>query len=217
VRGFYDRVLPLTAQERERIAALPIDEARVRAAVGSRELPGEAGYSILERQWARPTLDVNGISGGFAGEGAKTVIPAVARAKLSCRLVPDQDPREIGALVEAALRAVAPSWVDVDVRLIGTAPPAVVSLEHPAVGVAAEALSAAYGRAAVFTRAGGTVPAVGSFATTLALPTIMVGFGLPDARTHAPNEFLLLDNFERGPEALVRLWAGLSGGALRRS
>jgi acetylornithine deacetylase/succinyl-diaminopimelate desuccinylase-like protein len=217
VPGFYDRVVPLAPLERERLAALPFDEARVRKAVGSRELPGEPGFTLLERQWTRPTLDVNGLSGGFAGEGAKTVIPAVARAKLSCRLVPDQDPREIGDLVAAALRAAAPSWVDVTVRQIGAASPAVVSLDHPAIGVAAEALTAAYGREAVFTRSGGTVPAVGAFTKVLGLPTIMVGFGLPDARAHAPNEFLLLDNFERGPEALVRLWDGLSGGALRRS
>ena len=209
VPGFYDRVRALGADERARLAALGFDEAGFRAAVGARDLAAEPGFSLVERIWTRPTLDVNGLAGGFAGAGAKTIIPASARAKISCRLVPDQDPREIAALVEAALRGAAPPAVDVEVRVLGLAPPAVVSLDHPAVVLAADALEATWGRPPVFQRGGGTIPAVGGFSVGLGLPTVLLGFGLPTASTHAPNEWLLLDNFARGPEALVRFWLGL--------
>jgi len=182
----------------------------VRTAVGARDLAGEPGFSLIERLWTRPTLDVNGLSGGFAGEGAKTIIPGRARAKLSARLVPDQQPREIAGLVEAALRAAAPPTVDVDVQVLGLAPPAVVSLDHPAVAMAAEALEAAWGRAPVYQRGGGTIPAVGGLSDRLGIPTLMLGFGLPTSNAHAPNEWLLLDNFTRGTEVVVRLWHRLA-------
>ena len=211
VPGFYDRVRPLSADERGRLAALQFDETAFRATVGARDLAaGEAGFSLVERLWTRPTLDINGISGGFAGEGAKTIIPGVARAKLSCRLVPDQDPDEIASLVEAAIRAAAPASVGVEVAVLSHAPPAVVSLDHPAVATAAAALEAAWGRPPVYQRGGGTIPAVGGFSARLGIPTLMLGFGLPTANTHAPNEWFLLDNFARGTDAVVRLLYGLA-------
>ncbi len=210
VPGFYDRVQALGQDERQRLAALGFDEEGFRRAVGARDLASEPDVSLVERLWTRPTLDVNGRSGGFAGVGAKTIVPDVARAKLSCRLVPDQDPKEIAALVEARLRAMAPGTVDVEVQVLGLAPPAVISLEHPAVGLAAGALADTGGRPPVFQRAGGTIPVVGSLSVDLGLPTLLLGFGLPTASTHAPNEWLLLDNFARGSEALVRFWLALA-------
>jgi acetylornithine deacetylase/succinyl-diaminopimelate desuccinylase-like protein len=210
VPGFYDRVRPITPDERSRLAALQFDEAAFRTTVGARDLAGEPGFSLIERLWTRPTLDVNGLSGGFAGEGAKTIIPGRARAKLSARLVPDQQPREIAGLIESALRAAAPPTVDVDVQVLGLAPPAVVSLDHPAVAMAADALEAAWGRPPVYQRGGGTIPAVGGLSDRLGIPTLMLGFGLPTSNAHAPNEWLLLDNFMRGTEAVVRLWHRLA-------
>ena len=212
VPGFYDRVRPISDEERRRLADLAFDEAAFRAQVGAPDPGGEPGFPLVERLWTRPTLDVNGINGGFAGEGAKTIIPAFARAKLSARLVPDQDPDEIARLVEAALRAAAPSSVEVEVHVLGRAPAAVVSLDHPAVGLAAEALEATWGRPPVFQRGGGTIPAVGGFSDWLGIPTLMLGFGLPTSNAHAPNEWLLLDNFVRGTDAVVRLWHRLGAG-----
>jgi acetylornithine deacetylase/succinyl-diaminopimelate desuccinylase-like protein len=212
VPGFYDAVRPISDDERERLASLEFDEAGFRATVGARDLAGEPGFSLIERLWTRPTLDVNGLSGGFAGEGAKTVIPRVARAKLSARLVPDQHPTEIAALIEAALRAAAPPSVDVDVQVLGAAPPAVVSLDHPAVALAAGALEATWGRPPVYQRGGGTIPAVGGFSGRLGIPTLMLGFGLPTSNAHAPNEWLLLENFTKGTDAVVRLWHALGSG-----
>jgi acetylornithine deacetylase/succinyl-diaminopimelate desuccinylase-like protein len=212
VPGFYDRVDPISDDERGRLAGLGFDEEGFRATVGSRDLIGEPGYPLIERLWTRPTLDINGLSGGFAGEGAKTIIPRVARAKLSARLVPDQRPSEIAELIEAALRGEAPAAVHVDVQVLGAAPPAVVSLDHPAVALAAGALEATWGRPPVYQRGGGTIPAVGGFSGRLGIPTLMLGFGLPTSNAHAPNEWLLLDNFTKGTEAVVRLWHALAEG-----
>ncbi|MBM4407209.1 MAG: dipeptidase [Chloroflexi bacterium] len=212
VPGFYDRVRPISDEERRRLAGLDFDESAYRAQVGAPDLAGELGFPLVERLWTRPTLDVNGIDGGFAGEGAKTIIPALARAKLSARLVPDQDPLDIAGLIEAALRAAAPSSVAVEVRVLGRAPAALVALDHPAVGIAAEALEATWDRPPVYQRGGGTIPAVGGLSDRLGLPTLMLGFGLPTSNAHAPDEWLLLDNFVRGTEAVVRLWHRLGAG-----
>jgi acetylornithine deacetylase/succinyl-diaminopimelate desuccinylase-like protein len=198
VPGFYDEVAPLTPAERESLAALPFDEAALRRDLELAALPGEPGYTTLERLTARPTLDANGIWGGFTGAGSKTVIPCQAHAKLSCRLVPDQDPAVIAGRIEAHLHAACPPGARVAVRRLGLAEPVLTPLDHPATQAAARALEAAYGVAPFFTREGGSIPVVATFRRLLNLPTVLVGFGLPDEPLHAPNERFDLDNYERG-------------------
>ena len=206
IPGFYDRVRALTDEERASIAALPFDEEHWRAETGVPAVDGEAGYSTLERLWARPTLDINGIWGGYSGEGSKTIIPARVGAKISCRLVPDQDHREITALVDEHLRRIAPPTVRVDVKRLHGGAPSITPLDHPAVSAAARALEASFGRSPVFTRGGGSIPVVASFDRILGLKTVLLGFGLPDENAHSPNEWLSLANYRRGMETLVRLW-----------
>ena len=210
VPGFYDDVRPLSEQERAEFARLPFDEGRYRQELGVEELWGEAGYSVLERVWARPTLEVCGIWGGFQGEGAKTVIPARAGAKLSCRLVPDQDPERITALIEAHLRAICPRSVKLRFTPMHGGQPSITPIDHPAVRSAMRALEAGFGAQPVFIRAGGSIPVVASFESLLGLPTVLMGFGLPDEHNHAPNEWFDLGNFEAGMRSATLLWEELA-------
>lgn len=207
VAGFYDDVLPLSAEERAEIARLPFDEQAYCASIGVKALWGEPGYSVLERVWARPTLDVNGIWGGFAGAGSKTIIPAQAGAKLSCRLVPNQDPDRIAELVERHLLAHAPPEVTVTVTRMHGGKPVLTPLDHPAVRAAARALEAAYGVRPVFMREGGSIPVVATLQELLGLPTVLLGFGLPDEGAHAPNERFELENFRGGLRTIAHYWA----------
>jgi acetylornithine deacetylase/succinyl-diaminopimelate desuccinylase-like protein len=209
VPGFYDHVRPLEPDERASLAALPFDEERWRAETGIPAPAGEAGYSTLERKTVRPTLDINGIWGGYTGEGAKTIIPAAASAKLSCRLVPGQDDRQIAELVRSHLERIAPPTVRVKARVIHTGAASVTPLRHPAVQAAARALEATFGRSPVFERSGGSIPAVAALDAILGLKSVLVGFALPDCNAHSPNEWLDLSNYRRGMETLVRLWAEL--------
>ena len=211
VPGFYDRVRPISDDERARLAALQFDETRVPDGRRGTRSRGRAGL-LADR--ARSGRDRRSTS-----TACPAASPARARRRSSravparssrARLVPDQQPREIAGLIEAALRAAAPPTVDVDVQVLGLAPPAVVSLDHPAVAMAAEALEAAWGRAPVYQRGGGTIPAVGGLSDRLGIPTLMLGFGLPTSNAHAPDEWFLLDNFTRGTEAVVRLWHRLA-------
>ena len=209
VDGFYDKVVELTSQEREEFSKLPFDEESFRQALGVDQLYGEEGYSTLERLWARPTLDVNGIWGGFTGEGSKTVIPAKAHAKISCRLVPDQDPEEISNLLERYIRKITPPGVRVEIQRMHGGKPAIVPIDHPINQAAARALEKAFGKKAVFIRAGGTIPVVASLKEILGLPSILMGMGLPDENAHAPNEWFLLDNFYGGIKSVAALWLDL--------
>lgn len=202
VAGFYDRVRPPAPEEQEAIAGLPFDDARYAAELGVPALFGEPGYSTLERRWVRPTLEVNGIWGGFQGEGIKTVLPREAHAKITCRLVPDQDPDEIQELLVRHVTDHAPPGVRVTVRrLPGRARPYRIPAGHPANRIAGAVLEELYGRPPLLVRTGGTVPVLELFERHLGVHTVTFGFGLPDENIHAPNEFFRLSSFRRGLEA----------------
>jgi acetylornithine deacetylase/succinyl-diaminopimelate desuccinylase-like protein len=210
IPGFYDHVRPLEQAERAALAALPLDPDRLAADLGVTALVGERGYTPLERLWARPTLEVHGIWGGFSGEGAKTVIPARAGAKLSCRLVPDQDPDAIAALVAEHLERLAPPGVRVRVERLHGGRPVVTPLDHPALQAAGRAVERGFGKPPSFIREGGSIPFVATLVEELGLPCILLGVGLPDEHTHAPNEFFHLTNFYQGMRAVVYLWDELA-------
>ena len=205
-RGSYDAVRPIGSEERAALAALPLDQARLAAELGVTALVGEEDYTPLERLWARPTLDVHGLWGGFSGEGAKTVIPAMAGAKLSCRLVPDQDPEVISALVAAHLERLAPPGVRVRVRALHGGRPVVTPLEHPALRAAGRAIKRGFGKPPSFIREGGSIPFVATLVQALGLPCVLLGVGLPDEHTHAPNELFHLPKFYRGMRTVAALW-----------
>ena len=208
VPGFYDRVRDLTDAERAAYAELPFDEEAYREALGVPRLSdGERGYTLAERLSARPTFDINGLWGGYSGEGAKTIIPAWAAAKFSTRLVPDQDYREIERMVVEHLKRIAPPEVRLDVRVIHGGAPAITPLDHPGVQLAARALGAAFGKAPLFHRSGGSIPVVAALDAGLGLKTVLVGFASPNGNFHAPNEWMPLANYRGGLEALARLWA----------
>ncbi len=198
VPGFYDRVRPLSPREREALAQVPFDEERLRAESGVPRAWGEPEYTPVERIGARPTLEINGLWGGFTGPGIKTVIPAEAHAKLSCRLVPDQDPEEIGRLIQDHLQALAPPTVQVEVTSWGGAPAVLVPLDSPAVQAAAQAYVQGFGVSPLFSREGGSIPVAAVFQQVLEVPIVLMGFGLPDDNLHAPNERFHLPNFYRG-------------------
>lgn len=206
VEGFYDRVIPLSDKEREAFRGLNYNEDKVREQLEVPELFGEKGYSALERTWARPTLEINGIYGGFQGEGIKTVIPSEAHAKITCRLVPDQDPDEIASLIQKHIDLHKPPGVTVSTSLFDRGRPFVTPFDHPAIQAASRAYEKAYGVAPVFTRMGGSVPIVETFGRLLNLPVVLMGFGLPDENFHAPNEHFNLENFDKGLITLCHYW-----------
>ncbi len=204
IPGFYDGIIPPSPEELAAWRSLPFDEEQYRIAeVGARQLVGEPGYSVLERTWARPTLDVHGIPGGFTGAGAKTVIPAKAVAKVSMRLVPGMTPAKSFAQYKSYVERIAPPGVDVEVRLIHSGDPCLIPVDNPYIQAATRALREVWGRETVFIRSGGSIPIVGDFARYLGLPSVMMGFGLPDDSIHAPNEKFHLKNFELGIESLI--------------
>lgn len=206
IPGFYERVSPPSPLERAAWARLPFDEAAYLAReVGSPELTGEPGIGLFERLWARPTFEVHGIRGGFTGEGAKTVIPARAVAKVSFRLVADQQPAEAMEQIRQAVAAATPRGVRAKFELLHSAAPSLVDASNRYVQAAAQAMTDTFGAETVFTRSGGSIPVVGLFDRHLHIPSIMLGFGLPDDNLHAPNEKLYLPNFFRGIEATRRL------------
>ncbi|HEY0444614.1 MAG TPA: dipeptidase [Candidatus Limnocylindrales bacterium] len=210
VPGFYDDVVPLSEADRAAFAALPFDDATYQATAQLAGLAGEEGFSTLERRGARPTLDVNGIWGGFQGEGSKTIIPAHAHAKVSCRLVVNQNPERIYEQFRDHVLAIAPRGVRTSVELIGTGLPSLTPMDHPATKAAARAIEATFGRAPVYIREGGSIPVCASFETILGLPVVLFGFTNPDDNAHAPNESLVLANYEGGIRAIARLWEELA-------
>ena len=198
IPGFYDDVLPLRDEERESLAALSFDEEGFVGKLGLPHATGEKGYSTVERLWARPTLDVNGMLGGFTGEGSKTVIPSKAMAKVSMRLVPDQDPGKIARAFTDYVNCLAPPSVKVEVICHGTGKPVLTARDHPAVKAAHKAIARGFGKEPVYIREGGSIPVVAMFEEKLGLPTVLMAFGLPDCDAHAPNEKFHLPNFYRG-------------------
>jgi acetylornithine deacetylase/succinyl-diaminopimelate desuccinylase-like protein len=214
IPGFYDDVVGLTEADRDAFAALPFDDEAWRAHTGVPALVGEAGFTTLERRGARPTLDVNGIWGGFQGEGSKTIIPAHAHAKVSCRLVSDQDPERIVGLIQDYVAEVAPPGVTVTVRNLHTGRPFTMPIDHPATRAAARALAATFGREPLFAREGGSIPVTVDFSTILALPVVLLGFTPPDDNAHAPNESMDLTNYELGIRCVARMWDELAAAGL---
>jgi acetylornithine deacetylase/succinyl-diaminopimelate desuccinylase-like protein len=205
IPGFYDRVVPPSVKEREAWARLPFNEQEYKEKeVGVKDLVGEPEIPLFERTWARPTLEVHGIRGGFIGEGAKTVIPARALAKLSMRLVADQRPEEATAQLQKAVAAACPKGVTAEYKPIHSAPPSLVNPDNRFIQCAAEAMKQIFGKDTVYIRSGGSIPIVAAFDQNLGIPSVMMGFGLPDDNLHAPNEKLHLPNFFRGIEAVAR-------------
>lgn len=211
IPGFYDAVRPLTTAERSAVNNGRITEAGLLAETGAPSLFGEADYTLAERVGARPTLDVHGIRGGFTGEGQKTVIPAVITAKVSMRLVADQQPGEIVDLFTRHVQAIAPKTMEVSVRKLSAEPGALVNFDNPAVEAASQAFERVLGNRPMFIREGGSIPVVGMFMNMLNTPVVMMGFGLPDDGLHSPNEKFHLPNFYRGIETVIHYFDILSG------
>jgi acetylornithine deacetylase/succinyl-diaminopimelate desuccinylase-like protein len=209
VPGFYDRVQPLSGADRERLAHLRLDDAAYARDIGVPALFGEPGHTTLERRGLRPTLDVCGMWSGFQGEGSKTIIPADAHAKISCRLVADMDPQVTFEQVRDAILAVDVPGVRVSVQLLDTMDPARVSVEHPAARAAADCLEQVFGEAPAFIHEGGSIGAVASFARVLGAPVVLLGFTNPDDNAHAPNESMVLANYEGGARTVARYWEAL--------
>jgi acetylornithine deacetylase/succinyl-diaminopimelate desuccinylase-like protein len=211
IPGFYDDVRELTDAERQQWKSLPFNERRYAKELGAPKLFGESGYSTLERVWARPTFEVNGLLSGFTGEGAKTVLPAVSMAKVSMRLVPDQQPDKIATLFEEYVRKVTPKTVDVKVTRMHGGKPWMTELDNPYVQAAGRAIEKGFGKSPVFTREGGSIPVVATFQQILGLPSVLFGVGLPDENAHAPNEKLDLGNFHAGIIASAYLYEEIAG------
>ena len=199
VEGFYDRVRPLSEEDRAQIAAVPFNEEEYKEKLGIDATFGEVGYSTLERAWGRPTLELNGIWGGFSGDGTKTVLPSEAHAKITCRLVADQDPPEIGRLIEQHVAKHRLPGVRVTVTVQDSAArPYLMPASHPANQAAREVHLQLYGKEPLYVRSGGSIPVCSMFLDSLGVYTLNFGFGLNDERIHSPNEFFRLASFARG-------------------
>ncbi len=215
VPGFYDDVVEPTPAERDVYRSLPFDEAEFRATAGGiSETVGEEGWSVLEARWVRPTLEINGIWGGYQGPGGKTIVPAHAGAKITCRLVPNQDPEQVAELVADALLKATPPGVTADVTARGGGRPVVTPSDHPAVRAASRAMAAVFGVEPVIIREGGSIPPVEVIQRVLRMPSVLVGVGLPDDHIHAPNEKFDLDHYAMGIRILARLWDEVAAGAV---
>lgn len=211
IPGFYDKVETPSADELKAWKSLPFDEEHYRKTeVGSPTLVGEAGFTVLERTWARPTLDVHGMPGGFTGAGAKTVIPARATAKVSMRLVPAMTASETFAQYKSFVESLCPRGVKVEVRLVHQGEAMVLDTHNPYIEAATRALKEVWGKDTVFIRSGGSIPIVGDFKQHLKIPSVMMGFGLPDDNLHAPNEKFCIANFHRGVESVIGFWQELA-------
>jgi acetylornithine deacetylase/succinyl-diaminopimelate desuccinylase-like protein len=205
IPGFYDKVRKPSRKELAAWRRLPFKEnAFLKKEVGSIALAGERNYSVLERLWARPTLEVHGIRGGFVGDGAKTVIPAIGTAKISMRLVPDMNPKEVLRQFTAAVKKNTPEGIRTNVRLISMAPASVVSTESSYIEAAAAAMESVFRKKTVYMRSGGSIPIVGLFLEHLKIPSVMMGFGLPDDNLHAPNEKFHVPNFYGGIQSVIQ-------------
>ena len=209
IPGFYDDVATLSAKERKALNALPWKESEFRKTVGAPGLSGEKGFTNVERLWCRPTLELNGIWGGYMGEGSKTVIPSKAFAKISTRLVPDQNPAKIGKQVERHIRALLPKTVHCKFEVLSTGKPWVASYTHPIFQKAIHALEKGFRKKAVFIREGGSIPFVTQMHDTFKVPCVLLGFGLPDENAHAPDEHISLDNYFGGIKSVASFYSAL--------
>ena len=211
IPGFYDRVQKPSAEERQAWSRLPFDEEEYRQAeIGSSRLTGEPGLTVQERTWARPTVEVHGIPGGFVGAGGKTVIPARASAKISMRLVPDQEPAEIYDRFSAFVQKNVPAGISLKIKQFSLADPIVVRTDNHFVRAASAAMKEVFGKETLFIRSGGSIPIVADFEKSLKIPSVMMGFGLPDDNLHAPNEKFHIPNFYRGIESIIRFFQKLA-------
>jgi len=214
IPGFYDRVEKPTVEELKTWSRLPFDEDRFRQdEIGSSQLTGEPGYSVIERIWARPTLEVHGMPGGFTGAGGKTVIPARASAKISMRLVPNQQPAEIFKLFSDYVQKIVPRGLSLKVKQFSLADAIVIRTENRFVQLASAAMKEVFGKETVYIRSGGSVPIVSDFEKSLQIPSVMMGFGLPDDNLHAPNEKFHIANFYRGIESIIHFFQLLGASA----
>lgn len=204
VEGFYDDVRPLTDEERQTFQELPFNEADWREEISLKESKTEEGYGVLEAVGARPTLDVNGLTSGYQGEGAKTVLPAKASAKISCRLVPDQTPDDIADKLERHFEEHTPATMRLDFKRLHGGQPALIDTDSPAMQAAADAMEGVYDRRPFFTREGGTIPVVADFKDLLGLDTVLMGFGLESDAIHSPNEHFGLGRFREGIQSIIR-------------
>ena len=209
IPGFYDDV-DAAAEYRTLIRELPFHEENFRRETGAPSLAGEAGYSTLERLWIRPTAEINGFLSGYTGEGSKTVLPAHAMAKISCRLVPDQDPDRVAELLQKHIRSVAPEGVRVEIDVLHGGKPWRARTEGPLYEAAAAALEHAFGKKTLFAGEGGSIPIVPAFETILNAPVLLMGFGLPGENAHAPDEWMSIENFEKGTHAAAALLSELA-------
>jgi acetylornithine deacetylase/succinyl-diaminopimelate desuccinylase-like protein len=212
IPGFYDKVREWDPKIRAQIKALPFDEENFKKEVGLTMLAGEPGYSTLERLWSRPTCEVNGLLSGYTAEGSKTVLPSKAMAKVSCRLVADQNPAEIERLMREHIARVAPAGVKVSVQMLHGGQPWSAELEGPLYDAAKRALNAAFGRDPVVIGEGGSIPVVSDFQRLLGAPVLLVGFGLPGENAHAPDEWFADENFTKGMRAMASLWDEIATG-----
>jgi acetylornithine deacetylase/succinyl-diaminopimelate desuccinylase-like protein len=210
VPGFYDGVAKLSAPERKALNSLPWKKKDFERAVGAAAYDGEKGFSIVERLWTRPTLEINGMWGGYQGEGAKTVIPSKAYAKFSTRLVPNQDPQKIAKLVEKHIRKLLPKSVHCKFDVLSTGKPWAASFQAPIFKKAQTALEKGFGKRAVFIREGGSIPFVTQMHDTFKVPCVLIGFGLPDENAHAPDEHIALENYFGGIKSIAHFYADLA-------
>jgi acetylornithine deacetylase/succinyl-diaminopimelate desuccinylase-like protein len=210
VEGFYDDVTELMPAERAEIAAVPFDDEAFRVSLDAPELWGEPGYSVLERRWVRPTLDLNGFWGGFEGEGVKTVTPCRAHAKITCRLVADQDPEAVLALIERHVaRHCPPSARATVTRFPGSSRPFAIRPDHPGLIRAKDALRDLYGKEPLVVRAGGTLPVAAVFRQELGVDSVFFAWGMPGNQIHAPNEWMRLSDLHRGMRGYCRYLTAL--------
>jgi succinyl-diaminopimelate desuccinylase len=211
IPGFYDDVVPLTDRERRQFADLAVDDQAFLDRLGVDGATGEFGYTTTERRWARPTFDVNGIWGGYQGQGSKTVLPARAGAKFSFRLVPNQDPARVASALRAFLTSLCPPGIRLELIDMHGGPGVAVPLDSPYLQAAVRAIERGFGRAPVFTREGGSIPIVTAFRQKLGVDTLLLGWGQDDDNAHSPNEKFSLADFHRGMKASACLWGELAG------
>lgn len=210
INGFYDGVFPMDEAGHRAFGEIPFDEEKTRQELQVPELAGEKGYSFLERTSARPTLEINGLYGGYQGEGLKPIVPSDAGAKISCRLVDNQHPDDIFAKIERHVKAHTPPGVQVTLKQTHRGKPFYIPTRHPFIQAAAAAYEEGFGKKPVFIRSGGSIPITEVFSRVLGAPVVMLDFGLPEEGMHAPNEYFQLDNFQNGTSTLIRFWTEIA-------